>query len=168
MLTREEKSEIIENVAVNIKKSDAIFLTNLVGLTANDSVDLRKKVRAANGHICVTKNTFFKRASTGTYAEKLCSNLTGTNALAFSFSDPAAVAKVLNDFKKQNELVAIKGGYLGEKEISSKEIEFLANLPSRDQMLGTLLATFNAPVSAFARLLFAIKEQKEAEGVAAV
>ena len=74
----------------------------------------------------------------------------------------AAVAKIINDASGEfTDIVTIKGGMLGTQKLTKAEVVALAKLPSRDQMLGTLLATFNAPVSAFARVLFAIQEQKQ-------
>ncbi|OFZ56827.1 MAG: 50S ribosomal protein L10, partial [Bdellovibrionales bacterium RIFOXYB2_FULL_36_6] len=108
-----------------------------------------------------TRNTFFRRASEGTQVEKLLGDLKGTNAVAFAFKDPAAIAKCLNDAGKENEAVELKGGWLSGSNLSPAQLKQLATLPSRDQMLSTLLATFNAPISAFARVLNAIKEKKE-------
>ena len=160
-MTRQDKDEVVAKVKGHIEKANALFVTNLVGISANDSVALRKKVRDVNGYVCIARNTLLARAAKGTYAETKIKDLTGPTALAFSFQDAAAVAKVLNDFSKENEIVAVKAGYLDQKEITKQEVVQLANLPSKDQMLGTLLATFLAPVSAFARVMHAIKEQKE-------
>jgi len=91
----------------------------------------------------------------------------GTNAVAFAFDDSAAVVKVLRDAGKDKELVTLKGGFLGDTALSMAQVKELANLPSREQMLGTTLATMMAPCSSFVRLLFAIKEQKEAGAVTA-
>jgi large subunit ribosomal protein L10 len=88
--------------------------------------------------------------------------LKGSSAVAFAYDDEAAVAKIINDASGEFvDIVTIKGGMLGTQKLSKAEVVALAKLPSRDQMLGTLLATFNAPVSAFARVLFAINEQKQ-------
>ena len=65
---------------------------------------------------------------------------------------------------KENELVELRGGLLDGKALTPAEVNAIADLPSRDEMLGTLLATFNAPISALARVLFAIKEEKENGG----
>jgi large subunit ribosomal protein L10 len=161
MLTRDQKSKIVDDLKDKFGKADAAFLTNLIGVGANDSVDIRKKLRAASGSVVVTKNTLFRRAAEGTQYEELLSGLKGPHAVAFSFEDPPAVAKVLYDAKKEIEQITLKGGFLGDKALTEAEIEQLAKLPSKDQMLATLLATFNAPVSAFARVMHAIKEQKE-------
>lgn len=160
-MTRQDKEKVVNELKDHIAKARAIFLTNTIGLTANDAVALRKKVRDAKGHVVVTRNTLFKRAAAGTYCEEMLSQLKGTNALAFSFEDSASVAKAIYDTSKEHDVVSLRGGFLGEKELSEADVKALASLPPRDQLLATLLATFNAPVSAFARVLNAIKEQKE-------
>ncbi len=162
MMTRAEKDAVVSSIKENIKKSQAIFLTNLVGIPSVDSVRIRKNVREAKGHMVITRNALFARAAQGTHAEALLKDLKGTSALAFAFEDAAAVAKIINDAAGEFEnIVTLKGGLLGTQNLSKAEVVALAKLPSRDQMLGTLLATFNAPVSAFARVLFAIQEQKQ-------
>lgn len=164
MMTRTEKDAVVASLKEKIEKSNAVFLTNLVGIPSNDAVRIRKNVREVKGFMAVTKNTLFQRAAQGTYAESLLKDLTGSNAVALSYDDAAAVAKVVNDAAGEFEaIVKIKGGMLGTQALSVKEVVALAKLPSRDQMLGTLLATFNAPVSAFARVLHAICEQKETQ-----
>ena len=162
MLTREDKQALIDGIKVNINDAQALFLTNLIGVSANEAVAIRKSVREANGNIVVTRNSLFEKAAVGTYAEALLKDLKGTNAVAFAFEDAPGVAKALYDANKENDLVTLGDGYLDQKELASAQVLELAKLPSKDQMLATLLATFNAPVSAFVRVLFAIQEQKEA------
>ncbi|WP_408098211.1 50S ribosomal protein L10 [Peredibacter sp. HCB2-198] len=162
MMTRAEKDAVVSSIKEKIEKSQAVFLTNLVGIPSVDSVRIRKNVREAKGHMVVTRNTLFARAAKGTFAEGLLSDLKGTSCVAFAYEDAAAVAKIVNDASGEFEnIVTIRGGQLGEQKLSKADVVALAKLPSRPQMLGTLLATFNAPVSAFARVLFAIQEQKE-------
>jgi large subunit ribosomal protein L10 len=162
MMTRSEKDAVVSSIREKIEKSQAVFLTNLVGIPSVDSVRIRKSVRDAKGHMVITRNTLFARAAKGTYAEPLFSDMKGTNAVAFAYEDAAAVAKIVNDAAGEFEnIVTVKSGMLGSQKLSKAEVVALAKLPSRPQMLGTLLATFNAPVSAFARVLFAIQEQKE-------
>jgi len=164
MMTRAEKDVVVSQIKEKIEKSQALFLTNLVGIPSVDSVRIRKQVRDAKGFVAITRNTLFARAAKGTYAENLLKDLKGTTAVAFAYEDAPGVAKVLNDATGEFEgIVTLKGGMLGTQTLTKAEIVALAKLPSRDQMLGTLLATFNAPVSAFARVLVAIKEQKETQ-----
>lgn len=161
-MNRTEKDAVVSSLREKIEKSQAVFLTNLVGIPSNDAVRIRKGVRSADGFMVITKNTLFERAAKGTYAETLLTGLKGSNAVAFAYSDAAAVAKVVNDASGEfEEIVTVKGGMLGSQTLTKAEVIALAKLPSRDQMLGTLLATFNAPVSAFARVMEAIRDQKE-------
>ncbi len=164
MMNRTEKEAVVSSVRAQIEKSQGIFLTNLVGIPSVDAVRIRKQVREASGHMVITRNTLFARAAKGTYAEEILANLKGSTAVAFAYKDAAAVAKIINDATGEFEnIVTLKGGMLGTQKLSKAEVVALAKLPSRDQMLGTLLATFNAPVSAFARVLFAIQEQKQTQ-----
>jgi large subunit ribosomal protein L10 len=168
MMTRAEKDVVVSSIKEKIEKSQAVFLTNLVGIPSVDSVRIRKNVRDAKGHMVVTRNTLFARAAKGTFAEGLLADLKGTSCVAFAYDDAAAVAKVVNDASGEFEnIVTIRGGQLGTQKLTKADVIALAKLPSRDQMLGTLLATFNAPVSAFARVLYAIQEQKGGSAPAA-
>ncbi len=167
MLTRAEKEVIVNQLKGEFEKAQAIFLTNLVGVEANESTKIRKDVRDAKGKIFTARNSFFELAAKGTSYEPLLKSLKGPHAVAVAYSDAAAVAKCLHEKGKVVELVQMKGGVLDGKLLSSKDLQQLANLPSRDQMLATLLATMNAPISAFARVLNAIKESKEGATVEA-
>jgi len=160
MLQRAQKDTIIKGLKSDIDKARAIFLTNLIGVSSNDAVKVRKEIREKGGKIIVTRNTLFGLAAKGTKVESMLSGLKGTNAVAFAFEDSAGVAKVLKDAGKELELIELRAGFLGDRELTKAEVLELASLPSRDEMLGTLLATFMAPVSAFARVLHAINEQK--------
>jgi large subunit ribosomal protein L10 len=161
MLKRVEKEAIVDQLKSDFDKARAVFLTNLIGISANDSVRIRKEVRDQKGRVVITRNTLMKRAAEGTAYEDMIKDIKGTNALAFAFEDAAGIAKSLNEAGKDLERVELKAGILEGKLLSNAELVQLANLPGKDQMLATLLATFNAPVSAFARVIHAIKEKKE-------
>jgi large subunit ribosomal protein L10 len=160
MLSRAEKGQIIDGIKGDIERAQAVVLTNLIGISANDSVKLRKEVRDAGGKISITRNTLFQKASEGTYCEELFKDLKGPHALAFAFEDAASVAKSIHEANKDHELVTLLGGYLNREALTLDQLKELATLPSRDEMLATLLATFNAPISAFVRVIDAIKESK--------
>lgn len=165
MITRESKDAVIKDLKEKIENSRALFLTNVIGMEANQSVELRKQVREAKGAIVVTRNTLFGKAAQGTYAEELLTGLKGTNAVAFAFEDAPGVAKALLETSKDIESVTLGKGYLGEELLDENKVMALAKLPSREEMLGTLLATFQAPVSSLARLINAIKDECETQGV---
>jgi large subunit ribosomal protein L10 len=167
MLTRSDKEAIINEIREDLAKAQGVFLTNLIGIPANDAVAVRRSVRGAQGKLVVTRNTLFLKAAKGGPYEALFTNLKGPHAAAFAYNDAAAVAKCLKKASEELELVQLKGGVLEGKLLSVNEVKALASLPSKDQMLGTLLATFIAPVSALARVLHAVKEKKEAAGATA-
>lgn len=161
-MSRQDKESIVASLKEKLANSRAMFLTNLIGVPSNDANSIRKEVRDANGTIVVTRNTLFRLASKGTIAEEMLADLKGANAIALAFEDAPAVAKAIYNASKEHEVIEMRGGILGDKILSKEEMIELAKLPSRDEMLATLLATFNAPVSAFARVLNAIMEQKNA------
>lgn len=165
MVNRESKNAVIKDLKEKIEASRALFLTNVIGMEANDAVELRKKIRTANGGLVVTRNSLFGMAAKGTYAEELLTGLKGTNAVAFAFEDAPGVAKAIFETNKELEVVTLGKGYLGTDLLSESEVAALAKLPSRNEMLGTLLATFQAPVSAFARLMNSLKDEIESQGV---
>lgn len=163
-MSRQEKEAVVASLKEKLESSRALFLTNLIGVPSNDSNTIRKEVRDAKGTIIVTKNTLFRLAAKGTVAEEMFSDLKGTNAVAIAFEDAPAVAKAIYNASKTHEVIEFRGGILGDKILTKEEMVELAKLPSREEMLGTLLATFNAPISAFARVLNAIKEKREEGG----
>lgn len=165
MMTRQEKDAVINDLRDKIENSQALFLTNLIGVSANDAVGIRKSIREANGAIVVTKNTLFGKAAKGTYAEELLGSLKGTNAVAFAFEDAPRVAKAVFEASKDLEQVSLGKGFLNQELLDEANVQALAKLPSRDEMLGTLLATFMAPTSALARLMNSIKDECEKQGV---
>lgn len=160
MLKRAQKEALVDALKKDIEASRGVFLTNLIGIPSNDSVAIRKKVRDAQGKIVVAKNTLLKKAAEGTAFAGVFDGLKGPHALAFAFEDAPGVAKVLKGAAKEFEVIEFKGGMLGGEEITIAQINELADLPSRDEMLATMLATFQAPISAFARVLNAIAEKK--------
>ena len=165
MITRAEKDAVIKDLKEKIESSRALFLTNMIGIEANAAVEIRKKVRDAKGAIVVTRNTLFGKAAEGTHAEELLKGLKGTNAVAFAFEDAPGVAKAIYEASEDLEHVTLGKGFLGTELLEADRVIALAKLPSRDEMLGTVLATMIAPVSALARVLNAIKDECETQGV---
>jgi large subunit ribosomal protein L10 len=122
MMLRSKKEEVVAKLRKDIENANAIFLTNLIGITSNDSVQLRKDIRKAGGKVLVTRNTLFRRAAEGTHCEAVLAKLKGPNAVALSFGDAPGVAKVLYEASKTLEAVQLKGGYLGSQELKAKDV----------------------------------------------
>ena len=120
-MTRAEKDAVISDLREKIESANALFLTNMIGIEANQAVDIRKRVRESKGTVVVTRNTLFGKASEGTYAEELLKNLKGTNAVAFAFEDAPGVAKAIYEASKELEQVTIQDGYLKQKLLPSSK-----------------------------------------------
>lgn len=168
MMTRAEKEALVSTLKSDIQNARAAFLTNLVGVPSNDANAIRKQVRDAKGKIVVTKNTFFRLAAKGTGLEGLLSDLKGNNAVAFAFEDAPGVAKALDKACGDFEIVELKGGILGDKELSAAEVKALASLPSKPEMLAGVLNTFKSPLMAFANCLQGLIQMKEENGDAPI
>ena len=160
MLDRAKKAEVMSELKSGFENANAVFLTNLIGLTSNDAVELRKTLEMLMQNFCYKKYTICK-ASVGTVCEEMMKGLVCPHAVAFA-NETAAVAKALKEAgEKFENVVSLKAGILKGQSLTSDELVQLASLPGKDQMVATLLATFNAPVGAFVRVLNAIKESKE-------
>ena len=170
-LNLEQKKAVVAEVSAQVGKAQAIIVAEYRGLEVSVMTDLRAKARKAGVYLRVLKNTLVRRAVKDTPFEKLAEKMFGPLVYGIS-SDPVAGAKVLNDFAKANEKFVIKAGGLPNAVISAKEVTALANMPSREQWLATLLGTMQAPVvkfvqtlnevpGRFVRTLAAVRDQKE-------
>ncbi len=163
MITKKKKELMVQELKGKIEKSQGIFLTNIVGLSAENTLKLRKELRSVGASISVCRNTLFARASQGTSVESLMTSLEGAHALAFAQQDSSAVAKILFNFKKDFDFIKFDKAYVDGAVLESKQLQVLATLPSKNELIATLLATMNAPISALARVLHAVAEKKQGE-----
>lgn len=151
-LSLEEKKVVVEQVSNALSGSQAAIVAEYRGLTVEQMTNLRREARNAGVYLQVVKNTLVRRAVQGSDFECLDEHLKGPLALAAS-EDPVAVAKVLSAFAKDNELLAIKAGAMSGKPLSMEEIQALAKLPGREELLAKLVGTLQAPVAKFVRTL---------------
>ena len=170
-LNLEEKKAVVAEVSEQVSKAQAIVFAEYRGLQVGEMTTLRAQARKSGVYLRVLKNTLVRRAVDGTPFSGLAEQMVGPLVFGIS-TDPVAVAKVLNDFAKANERFVIKAGGLPNSVISAKEITALANMPSREVLLATLLGTMQAPVAKFVqtlnevpgrfvRTLAAVRDQKE-------
>jgi large subunit ribosomal protein L10 len=143
-ISKERKEELLKTYADLIGKSEGLILVEYRGLNMKGMDPLRGKVRDAAGELHVVKNTLALKALSDAGRGTPDSLFAQTTAIGFAFSDVPGVAKALTAYAKENEFVKVKGGLLGSKVLSPKEVEALAELPPlpivRAQLLG-LLAT---------------------------
>ena len=160
-MKRATKEALVADLRQKIDGAKALFLTNLIGVSSNRANEVRKSIRGAKGVLVITRNTLFERAAEGTEAKEMLGGLKGPNALALAFEDVPAVAKVLYEAGKVDEVITLEKGLLNGQLLIKDQLVNLAKLPSREVILATLLATMQAPIGSFVRVLDAIREQKE-------
>lgn len=152
--TKQQKQVIVENLGGDIKKAKAVVFANFQGLTVKKSEDLRQKCRKEGVSVMVAKKTLLRKI-----CEEL--NLEEINPKAFdggvatftSENDEIAPAKVVANFAKENDKVVIFGGILESKFITGDYVKSLAALPSKQELLGKLVGSINAPISGFVNVL---------------
>lgn len=151
-LKRSEKDQLVADLQAQLSASPTVYLTDFTGLTVKAQTDLRRRLRGAGVQYMVVKNTLAQRALDTAQAQALAEHLAGPTAFAIS-PDPVAGAKVLSGFAKEHESFKVKAGLVEGRAITAADIERLATLPSRDQLLAELGGVFQAPMAGFAGAL---------------
>ncbi len=152
-MKRERKLELSQKLAEQLNDVVAVMVVDYSGLTVQQMEDVRNTIKDSGATFNVIKNSVVEKAIEGSKWESLKEHLTGTNAFALSFDDPAVLAKILVAKAKEHKKLEIKCGSLNGKLITAKQLEALSKLPSKDIMLAQLLATMKAPVSGFVNVL---------------
>ncbi|MBQ1881190.1 MAG: 50S ribosomal protein L10 [Lachnospiraceae bacterium] len=163
----ELKAPIVDEISEKIKNAHAAVLVDHRGLTVEQDTQLRRQLREAGVTYKVYKNTMMKRAFEGTDFAELDKHLDGPSALALADEDVTAPARVLVKFAKTAEKLEIKGAVIEGSYYDVKGIEELANVPSREELLGRLFGSWKSPVSNFARVIAQIAEKGPDAGEAA-
>ena len=169
----EKKQKITEDLHERFSKSAIVVVADYKGLDVSAMNALRRKLREEDIEFQVAKNTLLIRAAKDTEVALIEDYFKGPSAVALSYTDPVAPAKILAQFAKDNQKLEIKGGVLKNKVLDVDAIKALAKLPSREVLLGQLLAVLNEVPTAFVRtlaeiprsllnVLTAIRDQKEA------
>lgn len=151
-LNLEQKQAVVAEVGAVVAGAQAAMLAEYRGLTVEQMTKLRKQAHASEVYLRVVKNTLAQRAVAGTPYEVLKDHMVGPVAFVLG-KDPVAVAKILSEFAKDNEKLKIKIGAMGGKLMSSDQIQALAKLPGREQLLAILMGTMQAPVQKFVQTL---------------
>ena len=153
---RAEKVAVVDEVAAKLSSADAVIITEYRGLKVGQLAGLRRQLRDAGGEYKVFKNTLAKLGAAKAGVEGLDEMLLGPSGITFVNGDVAAVAKALRDAAKANPLLVVKGGSMGGKVLSAKDVEALAELPSRETLLAMFAGALQAPLVKTAGLLQAL------------
>lgn len=155
-MVRPDKVAVVEEIDELLSSSTAAVLTEYRGLSVPDLADLRAALRDAGTKYKVYKNTLARRAVEGEHDE-LIELLEGPVAWAFIDGDVVTAAKAIRDFSKDNDNLIVKGGLLDGAFISADQVDELAQLPTRDELLGKLANGFQAPLRRAAGLFSALQ-----------
>ena len=156
-MNKESKQQVITELHEKLQRAKAVFLADFRGINVEKATELRNELRKAAVEYKVVKNTLLDLASRETDKESLQPFFVGPTAVALSYDDPVAAAKVLSKFaKEQQATFKLKAGVLTGKAISVPDIQALADLPSREVLIAKLLGTMQAPTANFVGVLAAI------------
>ncbi len=173
-MKRSEKEKVVEVLHEKFSRSRAMLLTDFRGLNMTATNELRSQLRGASVEYRVVKNTLISRAAEGTDMALLKEYLFGPCAVALSYEDPLAPAKILMKFCENNPALEVKAGVVEGRAVDLAGIKRLSILPSHDVLLMQFLFLMNAPSTGlvmvlsgvmrnFMGVLEAIKRQKEGD-----
>lgn len=172
-MNKQNKQQVVAEVHEKLARAKAVFLADFRGMSVEKATALRNDLRNAEVEYKVVKNTLLEIASAETEAAVLAPHFNGPTAIAISYTDPVAAAKVLaKHAKEQQATFKLKGAVLSGKAISVPEIQALSELPSREVLIAKMLGSMNAPATnfvgvlaavpgSFVRALDAIRQQKQ-------
>ena len=174
MKNREQKATAISEFSEGIGLATNAVVLDFKGITVPQVTELRRQVRESGSEYVVIKNTLALIAMKDTPMQKLTGTFSGMTAVAFNTTDPVALAKVLTKFAKDVPSVQLKGALLAGQVVAAGEIQNIANLPSRDELLAKLLylmqhpirglaVVLNGPIRKLAIALSEIQKQKSGE-----
>ncbi len=171
-MDRAQKEKVVEELGQIFESSGVVVVARYEGLTVAEMTDLRGRARNGDAVVRVAKNRLARIAVDGTQCEAIASLLDGMTVLTFS-EDPVAAAKVVEDFAKDNKKFEILGGVMGGTALDRAGVEAVSKMPSRDELIASIVGcigapasniagAIGAPASNIASILSTIEEKQEA------
>ena len=145
-MDRAQKEKVVEELGQIFESSGVVVVAHYEGLTVAEMQDLRAQMRDAGGSVRVAKNKLAKIALDGKACASIAEYLTGMTVLAYS-EDPVAAAKVADNFAKDNQKFVILGGAMGENALDVAGVKAVAGMPSREELIASIVASIGAPAS---------------------
>ena len=155
----ELKKPIVEEINSAVKDAQAVVVIRYSGMTVEQDTAMRKELREAGITYKVYKNTMMNFAFAGTQCEALSKHLEGPNAIAISADDATAPARILAKYAKQIKPMELVAGVVEGKYFDAAGVQALAEVPSREILLGRLFGSMQSPVANFARVIKQIAEK---------
>ena len=155
-VSRAEKEAELQALEAAFKGSDSAIVIDYRGINVPQVTELRRQVRGIQGTYKVVKNTIARRALKGTAFETLAEHFEGTTAVAYTATDPVALAKTLTTFAKTVPSMVIKAAVVQGRAVPAADVQALASLPGREELLARLLFVLQGPMTQFVRVLNAV------------
>src|SRR5271166_6002600 len=155
-VTKARKKEQVEKLSADLKNVSSAVVATYSKMTVAQDYELRKALRGAGAKYQVVKNTLAELAAKGTKIEDGLKNLTGVTSIAYTTGDPVAMAKALTKYAKDTPEFTFKVGVVEGRVISIKEIEALASMPSKEELMSKLLFLINAPAQRLVTVMNAV------------
>jgi large subunit ribosomal protein L10 len=153
---KNDKKKAAETLNSELAKVSTVILTTFQGITVAQDTQLRRSIQSVGGKYRVVKNTLAERAGTGTPAEPVLKGLAGTNSIAYTGTDPVALAKALTKVTKEVPAFRFKAGVVEGRVLSIVEIQQLAQLPSKEELISKILFLMQAPTQRVASAASAV------------
>ncbi|MEM8823675.1 MAG: 50S ribosomal protein L10 [Pseudomonadota bacterium] len=145
-MDRAQKEKVVEELGQIFESSGVVVVSHYEGMTVAEMQDLRARMREAGGSVRVAKNKLAKIALEGKPAASIADYLRGMTVLAYS-EDPVAAAKVIDDYAKDNSKLEILGGAMGENALDVAGVKAVAKMPSREELIASIVGCIGAPAS---------------------
>ncbi|MBZ5514364.1 MAG: 50S ribosomal protein L10 [Acidobacteriia bacterium] len=155
-MKREDKQKQAEALHAELERARTVILSGFEGITVAQDTELRRKVASTGGRYEVVKNTLVERAAKGTPVEAVAAKLRGTTSLAYTTTDPVALAKTLTAYAKENPKLVFKAGVVEGRVVALKDLEAIASLPAREALLAKVLFLLNSPAQRLAGAFSAV------------
>ncbi|MEE9189611.1 MAG: 50S ribosomal protein L10 [Candidatus Neomarinimicrobiota bacterium] len=149
----EKNIQSVQELTEKLSKAKSIYFTDYLGLNVENITQLRAELYKESIEFHVAKNRLIKLAADEVKIKGIDEFLTGPTALAISYDEPTAPARVLKKFKKDNEKPTIKGILFEGEILKGEEFKRIANLPSKNQLMATLAAMLMSPLTKFVSML---------------
>jgi large subunit ribosomal protein L10 len=159
-MTKQEKADVVVELGELLNGASSIYFTDYKGMTVAQATDLRNQFRKAGVKYRVAKNTLIKRVldEKGITTDKVEEALAGQTALAFGFEDPAAPARILKDFiEKNQDRPVYKLAWLDGTIYDGKQLKMLAALPTKKDLMASIVGSLHAPISGIVGVLGALQ-----------
>ena len=159
----EEKRALVAELTEKMKNASAGVLVDYKGITVADDTKLRRELRAAGVEYAVIKNTMINLAIEGRGVDGMKAHLEGPTAVAFSYDDMIAPAKILSEFAKKSKKLTIKCGVCDGAYLDEAGVQALANLPSKEVLIAKIMGSMMSSVSKFVYCIEALRKKQAGE-----